>query len=125
MAVSDANDCCEACRNRTTARKRCVAWSAFHDRNTLQCFLFDSVGKVNFVKGCVSGGAHTPAPAPASFSGEVVRLSSLQLDESKEWLVKSLWDPGEPVVRVSNGSFVSRPGYHDVGMYIITRGHGQ
>ena len=67
----------------------------------------------------------TPAPAPASFSGEVVRLSSLQLDESKEWLVKSLWDPGEPVVRVSNGSFVSRPGYHDVGMYIITRGHGQ
>lgn len=117
MAVDDAQSCCEACSNYTQPR-RCVAWSAFHDGSTLECFLFGSIGKVNYVKGCVSS-AGTPAPAPAPFSGQAVSLKALQLDESQAWTARSVWDAGQPATPVVNGSFVSRPSYHDVAMYVV------
>ena len=117
LVAKDPASCCEACKNYTKAR--CVAWSAFHNHGALECFLFGSVGKVNRVSGCVSGGTDSPAPAPAPFSGENVSLSALQLNESKAWTARSIWDP-RMSARVTNGFFVSLPSYHDVNMYVVS-----
>lgn len=118
LTVKDARSCCQACKNYTNSR--CVAWSTFHDHGSLECFLFRSIGKINYVKGCISAGATSPAPAPVPFSGELVSLSSLQLNESQAWTATSVWDPGKVVIPISNGSFVARPSYHDVSMYVVT-----
>ncbi len=116
--VKDATSCCEACGNYS--KSRCVAWSVFNDHGSLKCFLFGSIGKVNHVKGCISAGGPNPAPAPAPFSGELVSLSALQLDDTQSWEATSVWDPGRVVIPIKNGSFVSRPSYHDVSMYVVS-----
>eukprot|EP01050_Picozoa_sp_SAG11_P010120 SAG11_NODE_996_length_6253_cov_3.652909_5_plen_325_part_00 len=118
LGVNDVASCCEACKNYTKAR--CMAWSAFRDHGSLQCFLFGSVGKVNRVSGCIFAGTDSPAPAPVPFSGENMSLSALKLNESQAWTVRSIWGPPTFPTRVTNGTFVSFPSYHDVDMYVVS-----
>ena len=85
------------------------------------CFLFASVGRVSRISGCVSGGAAAPAPAPAPWSGARISLAELGLDTSTKhtWRVRSVWGGVAPV-RLINGSFTSRPSYHDAAVYVIS-----
>ena len=148
-AVASADACCDACTRqarRASARvggaaptgtaqwhptsdsgNPCVAWSAFHDGSAIQCNLFRSVGKVNHVRGCVSGGAGAPgppAPTPTPSAGFVVSLRALGLNvpagTNMAWEARSVWTGGAPVP-VVGGGFVARPGGHDVEMYIVTQ----
>eukprot|EP01047_Picozoa_sp_COSAG01_P053742 COSAG01_NODE_5792_length_4032_cov_12.553776_6_plen_99_part_00 len=85
------------------------------------CYLFSSIGKVKSISGCVSGGAPVPAPTPTPFSGETISLAALGLDTgvNQTWQVRSVWDGLAPVL-VINGSFVSRPSYHDAAVYVVS-----
>lgn len=122
QVVGSASQCCRYC----SEIKQCEAWSAFHDGKSLACNVFRSVGKVNFVRGCTSGGAKAPAPAPTPappFTGFRVTLEALGLSGSTPWKVKSIWDTATTHdVPITNGSFLSFPKHHDVDLFLVSPG---